>query len=164
VLPLLALPFALAIDSFKAAAYKVIYLFIYAVLLLTSFAVMYGFIYQPRWMYNQPSFKGQSSLLVYGLSDVLSKITHQGPGVIADTVTSKLPNFVWPYFSYLDGKVQGDAAVAAAWQASVLPGFIIFLIVVISLGLYALQQRPRRPASVQPVSASSPMPGLPEAG
>jgi len=162
VLPLLALPFALAIDSFKAAAYKVVYLFIYAVLLLTSFAVMYGFIYQPRWMYNQPT--GQSSLLYFGLSDVINKITHQNPDAIAATVTSKLPSFVTPYFRYFDGKVQGDAAVTAAWQASVLPGFIIFLIVAISLGLYAMQQRPRRPASVQPVSASSPMPGLPEAG
>ncbi len=165
VLPLLALPFAVAIDSFKAMVYKVVYLFIYGVLLLTSYAVMYGFIYQPRWMYNQPT--GQSSLLVFGLSNVISNITHQNPNIIAATLTSKFPSFVLPYFAYLDtspaGKAAGDAAVAAAWQASKLPIFVVVAIVVACIGLYTLQQRPQRPANIEPVSAP-PMAGLPEAG
>jgi hypothetical protein len=162
VLPLLALPFALAIDSFKAVAYKIVYLAIYAVLLLTSFAVMYGFIYQPRWMYNQPS--GQSSLLLFGLSEVLSKFQNRPPEMIGPDVAGHLPSFVVPYFAYGQGKEAGDLAVAAAWHASVLPITVIVIIVAISLGLYAFQQRPKRPARTQPVSASSTMPRLPEVG
>lgn len=165
VLPLMALPFAMVIDNFKAIVYRVAYLAIYAVLLLASYAVMYGFVYQPRWMYNQPT--GQSALLQNGLAAIISNFNHQPVQVVGNQIAGHfLPSFVLPYFAYLDptnGKVLGDAAVAAAWKASFWPITIVVIIVIIGLGLAWLQDRPQRPARVQP-APTAPMSGLPEAG
>ena len=127
VLPLLGLPFSLALDAIKSAIFRGIY----GVLLVLSFLTTWGFLYQPQWMYNQPN--GKSILFTKGLSHLLNRL-HMTLFDSSDLV-GLFPSFVFPYFAYSHGRDAGDAAAAAAWRASFWPVVIVFLVVLVSLSL-----------------------------
>jgi len=127
VLPLFSLPFSFALGNIRSAAYKAVY----GVLLLLSFLTMWGFLFQPQWMYNQPD--GKSTLFVNGLSGLLNSlhITFFN----SNDVVRFFPSFVVPYFAYFQSRAAGDAAAAAAWRASFWPVVIVFVIVLACLAL-----------------------------
>ena len=127
VLPLFSLPFSFALGNIRSAAYKAVY----GVLLLLSFLTMWGFLFQPQWMYNQPD--GKSTLFVNGLSGLLNSlhITFFN----SNDVVSFFPSFVVPYFAYFQSRAAGDAAAAAAWRASFWPVVIVFAVVLLCLVL-----------------------------
>ncbi len=131
ILPLFALPFAISLDNIKG----VIYRGIYGVLLLLSLLTMWGFLYQPQWMYNQPvvsgALNGKAELLVHGFP-ALATALHLSFLSNID-LTGFFPSFVSPYFAYYMGPTYGDAASEAAWRTSFLPLVIIILIIFVSL-------------------------------
>jgi hypothetical protein len=132
VLPLFALPFSYALCNIRSALYKVVY----GVLLLLSFATMWGFLFQPQWMYNQPD--GKSMLFVSGLSGLLNSL--HITVINSNDFVGFFPSFVVPYFAYFQGQAAGDAAAAAAWRASFWPVAIIMLIIFVCL--FIAWQRP----------------------
>lgn len=154
VLPLLALPFAVSLDVIKNVAYKAIY----GALMLLSLLTTWGFLFQPQWMYNQPT--GQSQLLIYGLPGFLSAIGLHLPAELLPS--SWLPSFVVPYFVYgYYGDAAGDASAAQAWSNSLGPGLFIVAVVVVSL---CLAWWPfGRPGRTQGADAMAPA-ALPETG
>ena len=137
VLPLLALPFAVALDRIKGFVYKGVY----AVLLLFSLGTMGGFVFQPQWMYNQPN--GSSQLFLHGLPTLISKLPVSMQFDL--DLTKFFPTFVVPYFAYASqGPESGDQWSALAWQKSIWPLVIITAIVAFCLVLALLQNRNRR--------------------
>jgi hypothetical protein len=113
-LPLLAMPFAMSLHRIDRIAYKGLY----AILLVLSLGMMWGFMYQPQWMYHQPD--GRNQVFEYGVPSLLSSIglSRQAPEV-SERLMYLTPSFVRPYFDYaLKAKERGDAASRAAWQTS----------------------------------------------
>lgn len=141
ILPLLALPFAYSLSSIKGVVYKGIY----ALLLALSYLTMWGFIFQPQWMFNQPDAEGKAVLLKYGLRGVLDSLYI--PFLNGVDATQFFPSFVAPsYYTYLYSyyntyypdkagpyKAAVDTLGAAAWRASFWPLFFIMLIILASL-------------------------------
>jgi sugar lactone lactonase YvrE/4-amino-4-deoxy-L-arabinose transferase-like glycosyltransferase len=155
ILPLLALPFCLALDKIKGITYRVLY----GILLALSFLTMAGFLFQPQWMYNQPilsgRLNGRSELLAHGFQS-LGNALHL-PAITNIDLTSFFPSFVSPYFAYNQSKTLGAIAAGDAWRASIWPALIILLILALSLYLFWRSPRPTPP---EPPS-SSPLETLP---
>jgi hypothetical protein len=151
LLPLFALPFAVSLENIRGVVYRLLY----GVLMVPSLLTMWGFLYQPQWMYNQPvvqgGLNGKSELLVHGFTTLASAL-HM-PFLRDIDLTGLFPSFVSPYFAYLYlGDSNGDDASAAAWQTSWLLLAIISGIVLVSLLLARFQPRSKVP-EVQAVSA-----------
>jgi hypothetical protein len=131
VLPLFALPFAVTLDKIGGVIYRTIY----GVLVFLSLLTMWGFLYQPQWMYNQPvvsgALNGKSELLTKAFPTLAT--VFEMPFLREIDLTGLFPSFVSPYFAYYMGAEYGDAAAAEAWRASWLPLAIIALIVFVSL-------------------------------
>jgi hypothetical protein len=126
ILPLAALPFSLALDTIR----NLVYYSMYALLQAASWLSMWGFMYQPKWMYNQPT--GQSELFVNGWPKLLTFLHLQSLGNL--NPARFLPSFVVPYFQYLQvGKAEGDRYAAAAWSASIGPAIAVAAIVLLGL-------------------------------
>jgi hypothetical protein len=154
VLPMMALPFGVALLKIPSPFYKAIY----GVLLAVSLAVMGAFIYQPQWMYNQPT--GTSELLSQGLARAIVQLppetiagfpTQLQPSI--DEKTGNLvvstfglfPTFVVPYFGYLtQGQDSGDYWAQQAWEHSTWPSGVILGIVVVCLLLALWEWRKER--------------------
>ncbi|HYO50421.1 MAG TPA: hypothetical protein VEW94_11280, partial [Chloroflexia bacterium] len=146
VLPLLALPFAVSLDNIKNILYKGIY----GALLALSILVMAGFLYQPKWMYNQPN--GKSLVILNGLPELLRSLPGNLPArSITDEVLASLPTFVVPYFAYTRvGQELGDIWSALAWERSMVPVLFVGLVVITSL---VIAWWPKRDTSeIAPVS------------
>ena len=154
ILPLLALPFCIALDRIKGITYRVIY----GVLLALSFLTMVGFLFQPQWMYNQPN--GKSELFAHGFQ-TLGTFLHL-PWVNTIDLTGFFPSFVTPYFGYLQGTAPGNLAVAAAWRNSLWSALIIIVIVAFCLFLAWRSPRndPSEPPSPAPVDAEAALPNI----
>ncbi len=165
ILPLLAMPFCVALDRIR----NVVYYAIYGLLLVVSLAIVAGYLYQPQWMYHHPTAESLNHVITNGLPIALRWL----PGGIQDSIdpqalNASLPSFVLPYFYYLQSPEFGDAASAAAWSKSVLPAAIIGGIVALSLTLAWWSQRQhgaarRASKSVVPVAddESAPTQGVP---
>ena len=161
ILPLLALPFCIALDRIKGITYRVIY----GVLLALSFLTMAGFLFQPQWMYNQPilsgKLNGKSELLAHGFQ-ALGAFLHQ-PSVNSIDLTGFFPSFVSPYFGYIyQGTTGGNLAAADAWRDSLWPALIILVIVTLSLFLAWRSPRssPTEPPSPAPIDTDIPLPNI----
>ena len=160
VLPLFALPFAVSLDRIGGIAYKAIY----GVLMFLSLLTMWGFLYQPQWMYNQPFDKngltGKSELLTKGFDTLAS--TLRLPFLRDIDLTDFFPSFVYPYFAYVSGDSYGDDASAVAWRTSWLPLGIIALVILVSLLLARGNGRRKTPGNAPPTGNTSE--ALPEFG
>jgi len=130
-LPLLALPFAVALDRIQSRAY----LGIYAALMLLSLGMTWGFLHQPQWMYHQPD--GRNQIFLYGVPQLLSNtLFDRQAQVVSTSLISMTPSFVAPYFEYVSkGTVRGGEASAKAWTTSLWPFSAILAIIVSSLFL-----------------------------
>jgi hypothetical protein len=157
VLPLFALPFAVTLDRINGIAYRVIY----GVLLFLSLLTMWGFIYQPQWMYNQPftsdGSAGKSELLTKGFDTMGA--TLRLPFLRDLDLTEFLPSFVYPYFAYFRGENFGDAAAAGAWRTSLLPLAVVALVILVSLLLARASASRRKTPSGAPPNGSRPEEG-----
>ncbi|MFL5734786.1 MAG: PA14 domain-containing protein [Chloroflexia bacterium] len=128
ILPLLALPFARSLSNIRGVIYKAIF----GVLLALSLGVVAGFVYQPKWMYNQPT--GEAQLFLQGVPALINAL----PADLRPNLdlVAAFPSFVVPYFGYLiQGKASGDYWSAQAWDKSLWPFATVFLIVFIGLVL-----------------------------
>jgi hypothetical protein len=156
MLPLVALPFAISLSKIKGVMYKGIY----GVFLFLSLVTMGAYIYQPQWMYNQPT--GRALIFTSGLSGLLNSLNIRF--FSSADVVSAFPSFVQPYFAYLRSKQLGDAAVNAAWLDSIWLFALIALIVIVSL-LLANRSAPHGDLSAGAASGQSgsvsemPLPG-----
>lgn len=144
ILPLLAMPFAFALDRIRNVGYYAIY----GLLLAVSLAAAGGYLYQPQWMYHHPTPDSLNHVITKGLPMALRWLPAGMRGIIdPDALNAALPSFVWPYFAYgYQGKVFGDVASAAAWSKSVLPALFIAVTVDLSLVLAWWSNRKRRKA------------------
>src|SRR5262245_43655079 len=172
ILPMMALPFGVALLRIPSPFYKAIY----GLLLLLSLVVMSAFLSRPQWMYNQPS--GTSELMSQGLAKAIVQLP---PETIAglperlqpkvDEKTDKLvvdtfgvfPSFVVPYFGYIvQGEDSGNYWSQQAWEHSTWPSAVILGIVVVCL-LLALwesrKERRERPRESLPEEDLSMLPG-----
>jgi hypothetical protein len=131
ILPLLAMPFAFALDRIRNIGYYAIY----GLLLALSLAAVAGYLYEPQWMYHQPD--GLNQVITKGLPLALRWLPGDLRGIIDPAaLNSSLPSFVLPYFYYLtQGPEAGNATSAVAWSKSVGPGLLIGAIVALSLAL-----------------------------
>ena len=152
VLPLLAMPFGIALDRIRNIGYYAIY----ALLLLVSLASSWAYLYQPQWMYHQPNMLNQA------ITEGLPMLLHSLPGGFSTAIdpsalNDSLPSFVMPYFYYLmRGQQEGDLFAAMAWSRSVGPAVLIGVIVALSLGLaWWTNRRRMRVVETVPVTASS---------
>lgn len=129
ILPLFALPFAISLNNIKGVIYKGLY----GILMLFSLLTMWGFIYQPQWMYNQPigTANAKSELFSKGL--LALSTTLKMPFINKIDLSHSLPSFVSPYFYYTQNKNSGDIASAMAWRDSLIPLAVITFIIFISL-------------------------------
>lgn len=131
ILPLFALPFAISLNNIKGITYRVLY----GVLMLFSLLTMWGFIYQPQWMYNQPigTANAKSELFSKGLPALASAL--HLPFIRDIDIAGFLPSFVSPYFyyNYSSTPGSGDVASAIAWRTSLVPLAVITFIIFISL-------------------------------
>jgi hypothetical protein len=171
VLPLLALPFSVALLRIPSPFFKAIY----AVLLLLSLVVMGAFVYQPQWMYNQPS--GTSEILSQGLAKAIVQLP---PETVADFPTQLqpsiddktdnlvvdtfglFPTFVVPYFGYiLQGQDSGDYWSAQAWEHSTWPFAAIVGILLLSLLLAWWEARKERREQPRPAYPPDDIAGAP---
>jgi len=153
-LPLLAMPFAISLEQINRPAYKGLY----AILLVLSLGMMWGFMYQPQWMYHQPN--GRNQVFQYGVPALLSStgFSEQAPAVSARLMNLS-PSFVRPYFEYASkGKANGDAASNTAWQTS-----LWLFLSTIAIVVWSLLLSRRSPGRLQDV-ASKPGTGLAEEG
>lgn len=137
VLPLLALPFAFALQR----AGRALYMGLLAVLLALSLLTTWGFVEHPQWMYNQPT--GKSQILEQGLPILLERIPFEAVAYV--NAVDELPTFVVPYFAYKQlGKDGGDQWSNLAWQKSVRPAIFILFVVLAGLSLAWWNNRSRR--------------------
>ncbi|MEO6458531.1 MAG: hypothetical protein ABIO92_09725 [Chloroflexia bacterium] len=137
-LPLLAMPFAVSLEQINRPAYKGLY----ALLLVLSLGMMWGFMYQPQWMYHQPN--GRNQVFEYGVPELLSNtgFSEQAP-VVSARLMNLSPSFVRPYFEYAsEDKARGDAASRAAWQTSLW--LFLSTIVIVVWSLLLPRDRPDR--------------------
>ncbi|HEX8229360.1 MAG TPA: hypothetical protein VF826_08610 [Chloroflexia bacterium] len=140
ILPLLAMPFAFALDRVRNVGYYAIY----TLLLAVSLGAVAGYLYQPQWMYHHPSADSLNHVITNGLPIALRWLPGDIQGVIDPAaLNASLPSFVLPYFYYLQEPEFGDAASAAAWSKSVGPAITIAAIVALSLILAWWSQRKR---------------------
>lgn len=154
VLPLFAMPFAVALERIRGAAYKVMY----AVLMFLSLLSTWGFIYQPQWLYNQPD--GNNQLITKGLPHLLSALPADLARLISPgAVNNIFPSFVRPYFAYAQlGQVQGGLWAAEAWRTSLVPILMVATIVGISLlfAWFGTRHKPSLPnPPAMPMSADA---------
>lgn len=154
VLPLLAMPFAFALDRIRNISYYAIY----GLLLLVSLASSAAYLYQPQWMYHQPDTLNQA--ITKGLPVLLAALPSGVSSLVnPDALNSALPSFVLPYFYFLAGTdvyvIAGNQLVAEAWSKSIGPGILIGTIVALSLAIAWWSNRPRRrKEEVAPVVAT----------
>ncbi|HEX8600266.1 MAG TPA: hypothetical protein VF952_17330 [Chloroflexia bacterium] len=147
VVPLLAMPFAFALDRIRNIGYYAMYVLLLAV----SLAAVAGYLYQPQWMYHHPTAESLNHVITKGLPMLLRWLPAEVQGSIdPEAINASLPSFVLPYFYYLQDPQFGDAAATAAWSKSVVPAVIIGVIVALSLVLAWWSQRKRGTAR-QPV-------------
>jgi hypothetical protein len=153
------MPFALTLDRIRNIGYYAIY----GLLLALSLATVAGYLYQPQWMYHNPSVESSNNVITEGLPMLLRWLPRDMQSIIDPTaLNASLPTFVLPYFYYLQDSAAGDVASAKAWAKSVVPGMVILDIVAISLLLAWLSHRKRRTAR-RDVQQVAPMPGSPDA-
>ena len=144
-LPVLALPFSVALARARSAGYYALY----GLLMLLSLGMMAGYLYQPQWMYNQP-YKAvgadrqvvpdDNKVISVGLTRLLraTPLGDSAPQITA-AISENLPSFVLPSLYYSQG---GDAAEIGvnyfsppAWRASITPAAVSLSIVALGIAL-----------------------------
>jgi hypothetical protein len=133
-LPVLALPFSVGLAQARSAvSYKVLY----GVLMLVSVGMMAGYLSQPQWMYNHPSFQSTNQVITSGLPQLIYNTPLQTEAFqIGRVIADNIPSFVLPAAYYVGGQDEyGDMFSHLAWRTSITPGAIGLAIVALGLAL-----------------------------
>jgi hypothetical protein len=133
-LPVMALPFSVGL----ARARRVVgYQILYGLLMVVSVGMLAGYLFQPQWMYNHPSFQSTNQVLTSGLPQLIYNTPLQTEAFqIGRVIADNIPSFVLPSAYYAGGQDQYvDMFSDIAWRTSITPAALALAIVALGLAL-----------------------------